>query len=404
MQQLLHPFCLTIAIAGFLVLLWPPRYLLQDRALPALVSVYGLSALSYLVSIAPVWNLLGDATGNPSIGILAAFACVTAEITLQLVVLASWVLPPEKVRGRVRLWLAAGAAVIATLVTLFLMLPASGPSSPQVFTARHIHDGIYQAYLTLYIGAYAIGEGILAVACWRRAGGTGEAWIARGLRVVGPGALLTFGYSAIRLVDVAAAVFGFTPPSTPTESFAWLCADGGSTLILTGFFIPTLAVHMVPRTWAWARAHRNHRCLAPLRHAMHEALPTIALQTDRAASANRPPVWNATWHLYRRAVEIRDGQWTLRHHLDESVRREAETRYTVAGLQGAELSVAVTADQLRGALTAYHRNESPKTPTIYADAGIRDDVRTPDDDVRALLRIATHFGAISEHEDATSWT
>ncbi|MGK4579551.1 MAB_1171c family putative transporter [Kitasatospora sp. HPMI-4] len=404
MQQLLHPVCLTLAIAGFLVLLWPPRYLGQDRALTALVGVYGLCALSFLVSIEPVWRVLGAATGNPSIGILAAFGSVTAQVALQFVVLATWVLPQERARRRARLCLAAGAAVIAVLVTLFLLLPASGPSSPQEFTARNIHNGVYQAYLTVYIGAYTVGQGVLAVVCWRRAGGTHAAWIARGLRVVGVGALMTVGYSTIRLVGVAAAVLGSARAPAPVESFAWVCADGGNMLVLTGFLVPMLAVHTVPRTSAWASAYRNHQRLAPLWQMMHETLPAVALRTQRTAAADRPPAWGATWHLYRRAVEIRDGQWALRHHLDESVRRAAEARYTAAGLQGAELAAAVTADQLRRALTAYLRNEPPRTPTAYADEGIRDEVRTPDDDVRALLRIAAHFEAVPEREDATSWT
>ncbi|MDH6120862.1 hypothetical protein ABH930_004985 [Kitasatospora sp. GAS204A] len=401
MQQFLHPVCLTLAVTGFLILLCPPRHLGRDRALTALVGMYGLSGFSFLVSLDPVWAFLGRTTGNPAIGILASFGIVTALETLELIVLAHWVLPPEKARRTVRLCLAAGAAVIAALATLFLLLPVTGAVSPQAFTAKYIHSGIYQAFLTLYIGAYAIGEGIAAVVCWRRAGGTGEPWIARGLRVVGAGALLTFGYSAVRLVDVATAVFGLPHASAQAENFAWLCADGGTTLQLTGFFIPTLAVHAVPRARAWASAYRNYQRLAPLWHRVHDALPTIALQTSRHASADRPPVWGATWHLYRRTVEIRDGQWALRHHLDASVRHAAETRHTSAGLRGAELAAAVTADQLRGALTAYHRNESPKAPTAYADAGDRDEVRTPDDDVRALLRIAAHFATAAAHEDAT---
>lgn len=404
MQQLLHPICLTLAIAGFLMLLWPPRDLGKDQALTALVGVYGLSALSFLVSLDPVWGFLGRVSGNPAIGILASFGIVTALETLQLVVLANWLLPKEEARRTVRLCLLAGAAVTAGLVTLFLLLPVSGPIAPQAFTAKYIHSGSYQAFLTLYIGAYAVGEGILAVACWRRAVGTGEPWIARGLRIVGAGSLLTFGYIAVRLVDVAAAVFDLTPASPQAENFAWLCADGGSTLVLVGFFIPTLAVHAVPTARAWASAYRDYQRLGPLWHHVHDALPTIALQTSRNGSADRPPLWGTTWHLYRRTVEIRDGQWALRDHLDESVRHAAETRHTTAGLRGAELTAAVTAEQLHAALTAYRRNEPPTAPTAYADAGIRDDVRTPDDDVRALLRIAAHFAAVSAHEDAPTWT
>ncbi|MCX4750489.1 hypothetical protein OG455_34115 [Kitasatospora sp. NBC_01287] len=404
MQQLLHPICLALAVAGFLLLLWPPRRLGRDKALTALVAVYGLSAVSFLVSLDPVWRLLGEATGNPATGILAAFGVVTVLSTLQLVVLAHWVLPGERARGAVRLCLAAGAAVTAALVALFLLLPVSGPVSPQAFTAHYLHDGVYQAFLTLYIGAYAVGEGILAVVCWWRAGGTGEPWIARGLRVVGAGALLTFGYSAVRLVDVAAAVFGLAPASAWWENVAWLCADGGTTLALAGFFIPTLAVHAVPQARAWAGAYRDHQRLGPLWHRLHDALPTIALQTHRKAAADRPPLWGTSWHLYRRAVEIRDGQWALRHHLDESVRRAAEARHTGAGLRGPELAAAVTADQLHAALAAYQRDEPPRAPASYADAGIRDDVRTPDDDIRVLLRIAAHFEAVPAPEESRSWT
>ncbi|WSD33460.1 hypothetical protein OG966_17050 [Streptomyces sp. NBC_01750] len=352
----------------------------------------------------PVWRFLGDITGNPSIGILAAFSCVTAQVTLQPAVLANWVLPPKKARRRVRVCLVAGALVIAALGTLFLLLPASGSSSPQGFTARHIHIGAYQAYLALYIVAYTVGQGALAVGCWRAAGHTGEAWIARGLRVVVAGALLTYGYSVVRLVGVAAAVFGFTPPSAAAERLAWVCADGGNSLVLTGFFIPMLAVHIFPRARAWVRAFRDYRSMAPLWHVMHQALPTIVL-TPPAAAANRVPSWGTTWHLYRRAVEIRDGQWALRHHLEESERNAAEVRHTAAGLTGAELAAAVTADQIRAALAAHGRDESPHTPTEYADASTREDVRTPDDDIRALLRIAAHFDTVSDYEDAaTSWT
>jgi hypothetical protein len=402
-QQLLHPVCLTLAVTGFLLLLWPPRRLLRDRALAALAGVYGLCALSFLVSMEPVWKVLGEATGSPSIGILAAFTTVTAQVTLQTVVLADWVLPAERAARRIRQCLTAGALVVAGLVALYLLLPDTGPSVPQGFTARNIHTGAYQAYLTLYILAYVIGQSVLAVGCWRAAGRAGEAWIARGLRVVGAGAAVTLGYSAVRLYGVAAAVFGLAPPSAAAERSAWVFADGGNTLVLTGFFVPMLAVHVIPGLRAWVRAYRDHRSLAPLWRVLRLTLPGIVLEAPRAGVADRLPVLGAGWHLYRRAVEIRDGQWALRHHLEESVRTAAEARHRAAGLDGAELAAAVTADQLRAALTAHVRGEPPRVPAEYADAGARDDVRTPEDDVRALLRIAAHFAATAPvAEDVTA--
>ncbi|GAA0471210.1 MAB_1171c family putative transporter [Streptomyces sp. NPDC046215] len=406
MQQLLHPVCAALAVAGFLLLLCPPRHLRQDRALAALVGVYGFCALSFLVSLAPVWKTLGDTTGLPAAGILAAFATVVAQVSLQPVALAYWVLPPEKARTWGRACLAAGAVVVAALTALFLQLPSSGPTTtPQGITAAYLHTGVYQAYLALYICAYALGQAVLATGCWVAARRTDQRWVARGLYVVGAGAVLTFGYSAVRLAGVRAAALGADRPPRAAESFAWICADGGNALVLTGFFVPALTVHVVPRARAWARARRDYRALAPLWEAMHRALPTIALQPARHPAADRLRLWNTTWHLYRRTVEIRDGQWALRHHLDEPVREAAGRRHRAAGRTGTELAYAVTADQLHAALAAHARGEPPHTPTAYADAETHEDVRTPEDDVRALLRIAAHFATSrAEQEVTTSWT
>ncbi|MDF3290582.1 MAB_1171c family putative transporter [Streptomyces silvisoli] len=402
MQQFLHPLCLTLAIAGFLLLLWPPRYLRQDLALAALVGVYGFSALSFLVSLEPVWRVLDEVTGRPSTGILVAFSSVVALLALQPVVLAYWALPPDKARNRARLCTGAGAVVILALTLLFFQLTPAGRTTPQGFTANYIHTAAYRTYLTLYVVVYAIGETVLAVGCWQAARRTGQVWIARGLRIVGVGALLTLGYSAVRLADVGAALAHVSPPPAAIENFAWLCADGGTTLTLVGFFVPIMAVHVVPHVRTWARANSDYQSLAPLWEALHHAVPTVALQPARTAVTARVRLWNTSWHLYRRAVEIRDAQCALESHLEESVRDEAERRHRAAGLTGTELTSAVTADQLRAALVAYRSEKSPKAPTEYADAGTREEVCTPQDDVRALLRIAAHFETpFTEQESAT---
>ncbi|EXU64813.1 membrane protein [Streptomyces sp. PRh5] len=405
MQQLLHPIPLTLAVVGFLLLLWPPRHLCQDRALAALVGLYGFCALSFLVSVAPVWTQLGDTTGHPAIGILGAFGTVVAQVSLQPIVVVYWVLPREKARKVARLCLGAGAVVILALTVLFLQLPNFGQTTPQGITAMYIHSGVYRTYLVLYVIAYTVGQTVLAVGCWTAARRTDQAWIARGLRTVGTGAVLTFGFSAVRLAGVGATLFGLSHPAPAAESFAWICADGGNSLVLIGFFIPTLALRVVPHVRVWARAHRDYRSLAPLWEAVHHAVPAIALRSAPTPTAVWLHFWDPTWRLYRRAVEIRDGQWALRNHLEESVRSAAEQRRRVVGLTGAELAYAVTADQLRAVLATHSHNGFAQTSTEYADADIRQEIRTPDDDVRALLRIAAHFNTSpAEQEVTTSWT
>ncbi|HWM36753.1 MAG TPA: DUF6545 domain-containing protein, partial [Streptomyces sp.] len=103
-------------------------------------------------------------------------------------------------------------------------------------------------------------------------------------------------------------------------------------------------------------------------------------------------------------VEIRDGQWAVQRCLEGSVRSASEQRHRAAGLTGADLASAVTADQIRAALTAFGHDETAQSPVEYADAHTREDVRTPDDDVRELLRIAAHFDTTpAEQDTAPSW-
>ncbi|MFJ3169691.1 MAB_1171c family putative transporter [Streptomyces roseus] len=396
MQQLLHPLCLTLAVAGFSLLLRPARRHRRDTALTALAGVYGFCALSFLVSLEPTWIHLGEVTNSHSIALLASFACVIAQISLQPVVLACWILPPDAARRAARTSLLAGAAVIAGLVLLFALLPTTGPTTPQTFTARHLGVGVYQAYLGLYISAYGAGQALLVVGCLRAARRTGEVWVARGLRIVGAGALLTLGYCAIRLTALLAAVRGDARIPAAVEHLAWACADGGTLMVLTGFLVPALGVHLVPGVRGWLRAQQQYRTLGPLWEVMHRSMPAIALQPGRRPTRVNLPVWDVGWQLYRRCVEIRDGQWALAVHLEPAVREASGTRHRGHGLRDGELAAAITADQLHAALAARHGGRRPAVPAAYADSVRHPDLRTPEDDVRELLRIAAHFTAAAQ--------
>ncbi|MCM3882287.1 MAB_1171c family putative transporter [Frankia sp. R82] len=391
MQQLLHPICLALALIGFFALIWPPRMLREDRALAALAGAYALSAVSFVVSLEGVWKLLDAAVGRPSTGILVAFSSVVMLLALHQIVLSYWSLSSRSARRVARCSLAAAAVVVTVLAVLFFQLTPAERSTPQGFTANYDHTGVYQAFLATYIIVYIIGEAAVVLGCWVAARRTGQAWVRRGLYAVGTGAVLTFGYSGVRLLDVSYAVLGHAPPLPAAEDFAWICADGGTALSLAGFLLPTLAVYAIPHLRTWMRAQRDYRALAPLWEAVHRAVPTIALEPVRSQSVALLRVWNITWLLYRRVVEIRDGQWAVHRYLEDSVRHAAERRHHAAGLSGSQLVSAVTADQLAAALAAHGRDEAPRMPTEYADAGDREVTRTPNDDVRALVRIAAHF-------------
>ncbi|MFI0979761.1 MAB_1171c family putative transporter [Streptomyces sp. NPDC021093] len=410
MQQLLHPICLALAIAGLLALVRSPRRLRNDPSRAALAAAFACSMASFVVSLHPVWRVLDAVLGRPSTGVLLAHSAVVTLLVCQLVVLAHWGLSAPRARRVARRSLLTGAVVIAVLATLFFSLtPVS--SSPQNVTAAYAHTPAYQAYMLIYVGAYATGELLLGGACLAVARRDGQPrWVSIGLRVVAVGALLTLGFSIERLAAIIAAMNGgVLPPAA--ESAAWLFADIGTFLNLGGWFVPVLGVQILPWVRAWVRAPRDYQRLEQLWSAMSHALPHLSFHaapeppSDSSALRHRLN-WRLygrrkeilTWHLHRRSVEIRDGQWTLRHHLAPAVRQKSEQRHRAAGLSGRRLAHAVTADQLHAALLAFENGEETPGPTEYADKSVRADVRIPDQDVRALTEIAAHFTVPTQKE------
>ncbi|MYV40979.1 hypothetical protein GT030_19420 [Streptomyces sp. SID1328] len=412
MQQLLHPICLAMALLG-LTLIVATRRLRSDPALAALAGLFAASSLSYIVSLEPVWRILDAVLGRPSTGVLFAFTTVTVMLCCQLIVLAYWGRGPEQARYGAHRLLLAGGTIIAALCALFFSLtPTAAP--PQNITAAYDHTPAYQAFMTLYIVVYAAGETLAARNCMMVARqASNQGWIVSGLRIVAAGSLITLGYSAIRLAGVTAAITHTSLPPA-SESIAWIFADTGGFLNLAGWFVPALGAQLIPMLRTWLTGPRDYRRLEELANALATAFPELALDPAPVRSpTNKAPAYTglnwgritqryavATWHLHRRRIEIRDGQWSLRHYLDATVRNEAERRHRRAGLTGRALMQAVTADQIHAALIAYaHGQESPE-PADYADKAERLSTTTPDQDVRALLGIARHFTAPASTQEA----
>jgi hypothetical protein len=381
----LHPAALAVALCALAVLLPGVRRFRRDPALAALTGVVVLSAVSFAVSTSAVWTRLDRASGTPDISALVAHLCVVGLIVCQQVVLALWG-PPQEARRAAVVPAAAGAAVAVTLAVLFTLLPRAS-SHPVDFTAYYDHSPVYRVYLTVYTIAYTLGGTSVARACWRHARRTDQVWVARGLYMVMAGSVATLGYSGVRIGGVAAVALG--TDLSGWEPTAWLCGDVGTILTLAGWALPTVA-DALAELRTRLREHAHYRRLRPLWSAMHRLIPAIALDPARNAATDRLRLRDIGWHLDRRAVEIRDGQRALRHHLCPAVRQSAETRHQAAGLTGPELAAAVTAEQIRHAISAMSCRQAPHpAPTDYAET--YPVTATPTDEVHALLRIAAHF-------------
>ncbi|RLU79930.1 hypothetical protein CTZ27_35865 [Streptomyces griseocarneus] len=386
MKDLLHPFCLALAGSGFLLLLRDLRASRRDPALTALAFTYLFSALSYAISLTPVWVRLDGWFGVTNIAVPLAQGCVVLVLGLQASVLAHWTMPSAEAARRAR-WLLGGAfAVIVLMSVLFDMLtPVS--QRPTDFTLYYAHDPVFQTYLLLYMCTYTAAEIYLARMCWKYAGETGEPWIGRSLRMIAVGAIMTLGYSSIRLSAILGAELGFSVKHL--EPYAWICGDIGATITQIGYFMPIVATRLSAAYTTWLEP-RQYRALEPLWRAASAAEPSIVLVEPGRNSAN------VSFDLYRRAVEIRDAQIELRPYLAPAARTVAEQQGFPWWRSSRARVAAVTAHQIHAALL--QRHEGPvETPAAYADAVLN--TPTPRKEIRHLVRVARHFTVPATHSE-----
>ncbi|MFF0481885.1 MAB_1171c family putative transporter [Streptomyces sp. NPDC004435] len=378
MKDLLHPLCLVIAGSGFLLLLRDLRAGRRDPALTALAFTYFFSALSYAISLTPVWVRIDGWLGVTNIAVPLAQGCVVLVLGLQASVLAFWTKPATEAARRVR-WLMSGAlTVIVVMAVLFALLtPVS--QRPTDFTLYYAHDPVFQTYLLLYMCTYTAAEIYLARVCWKYARETSDPWIARGLRIIAVGAVITLGYSGIRLLAIFGATYGFSVK--PLEPYAWICGDIGATITQIGYFIPLVA-HKIAASWTARKEPRQYRTLEPLWRAVSAAEPSIVLVEPGSDSTD------VSFHLYRRSVEIRDAQIELRPYLAPEARAAAEQQRFAWWRSRRDRVAAVTAAQIHAALV--QRHEGPvEAPSSYADAAL--DALNPRQELAHLVRVARHF-------------
>lgn len=385
MKDILHPLCLAIAGTGFLILVRDLGKSRRDPALVALAFTYGFSALSYAVSLTWVWVRVDGLLGVPNIVVPIAQGFVILVLALQATVLAHWSKPSEEARRRSRLLLVAALAVIATMAVLFASLtPAT--TRPTDFSLYYAHDPVFQAYVLLYFGTYSVAEIYLAASCWTYARTATNRSIAFSLRLVTVGAVITLGYSGVRIAGIIGAEAGFSV--SHLNDFAWACGDIGATLTQIGYLIPTVA-RRATSARDWATAHIRYRRLGRLWSALDQADPGITLRRPARQGQDVLRGRSAHFPLLRRRVEIRQGQKLMRRYLDPTVRAQAETRRASEGLIGTELVAAVTADQIHAALVRHAAGDPVDTPAEYADAELS--LATTEDELLHLQRVASYF-------------
>ncbi|GAA1945615.1 MAB_1171c family putative transporter [Kitasatospora viridis] len=218
-----------------------------------------------------------------------------------------------RLRRWIRRWLAAALAVPALMA--LCMRGAGLAMRGDALVVHGTGRWLLACYDVLFMGYPVCCLVVLGAVLTRQARLVEAGLLRTGLRLMTAAVGVGVVWSLWTLDDVADVLIRGSQgvgEDTPSNVLGVLCASfavGGATVTVWG---ATRWGARITAPLRWLRARRRYRALGPLWSALHTAVPGIAL----APRPNRrPPLRAAEFALYRRIIEIRDGQLALRPHL-----------------------------------------------------------------------------------------
>ncbi|MBX6766661.1 MAG: hypothetical protein IRY90_05855 [Actinomadura rubrobrunea] len=311
MTTYLHLLCIAVGGAIFPFRLWT---LVRRPDVPnaAFCCYVGLSVLSYIVLLPPVYTEIDHAVGvTNSAGMISAVS-VLGLIAAQQTLLMHWNFPAAAAKRKIRIRVCLFLFLIALFVAAFFLWPPQKQKLAEFYFYYTRHP-LEAPYLAIYLLGCVIGQFDVVRFCRRFARITDRPWIRRGMRITAMGATLILIYCAIRIAEIARSLFG--ADLSRLEPAAWLCGDIGSALALLGWFVPNLGpwLSSIPR---WVKNYRAHSRLYPLWAVLREAVPDVALAPPESRLHDRLKFRNIDFWLHRRVIEIQDAQRILRPEID----------------------------------------------------------------------------------------
>lgn len=374
-------------MVSFIALLYKLPDLRRDRREPgllALCATFAILTLTYTLFIPAVWAWVDRTLGVPNIGGIINQGMVILLTMAQLSVVLRWSDPPEVAwpRIRFRLWLYS-LVLLAMAVLYALALSTSVQDHDYVLAL--VGSPYYQVYLVLYLGAYTLGQADVMRLCWRYAKVAGRPWLRRGLRLAAASSALGLVYSAGRVGDLVAVLFDHT--GQWWEPVVQLAIGLAALLKVIGWTIPGWGPRLSVALGARDR-RRALRELTPLWQALYRSSPDIALLDPISGGMPRP---NLEFRLYRKVIEIRDGQLALRPYLDPAVAEQARAQAEAAGLSGRELAATVEAARLKVALRDQAEGHRPERSAPLAATGERAGLGDLAEELSWLRQVSTAF-------------
>jgi hypothetical protein len=175
--------------------------------------------------------------------------------------------------------------------------------------------------------------------------------LSTGLNLIVVGCLLGLSYVAVKLGAEVLVLTG-TPVSPLVEATVGRVVGAlGAVFVAVGASWPTMA-RLGQASREWVHAYRVHRQLRPLWEELIASGHGAALERPGRKRVDSLRARDVHLRLYRRVIEIRDAQMSLRPFLSSDVRVAAAAEARALSLNGVEAEALVEARQMRAALGA----------------------------------------------------
>ncbi|MFE9371130.1 MAB_1171c family putative transporter [Streptomyces sp. NPDC006711] len=285
----------------------------RDVALWALCVYFLCSGISFLVDLDALRVHISALFGLPNITSLIVQVAVVVLTAAQQVVLVYWSAPPDQAGRRAgRRVLFFGAALCVLVIASLAVSPVASAKTATSTILLSIQDGRYALYMSFYLVICGVGQFEAVRLSLRFTKMANRQWLKVGMRTVTVGAALVLVYCVVRSVQIAGTQLHYD--ASRLDPIQWSCGTVGALLQITGWTIPSWGIHLT-RGAGWLRSYRSYLRLRPLWWALCQASPDIALDPPRSWARDLLPPRDPHYSLYRRVIEIRDGQLMLRTSL-----------------------------------------------------------------------------------------
>ncbi|MEW1636588.1 MAB_1171c family putative transporter [Streptomyces sp. NPDC093801] len=305
--------CAFVGLAAFAYRLPDLLRRRHDVALWALCTYFLCSGISFLVDLDLLRLHISAFFGLPNITSLITQAAVVVLTAAQQVVLVYWSSPPAEARRMARnRVLVFGGALAVLVVSSFAVGPVAHSETATSTILLSIQHGGYALYMSFYLLICAVGQFETVRLSLRFTTMANRQWLKVGMRTVTVGASMILVYCVTRGVQIAGTRLDFD--GSGLDPIQWTAGSVGALLQIAGWTIPSWGIR-ITRARGWARSYRSYRRLRPLWWALYQASPDIALDPPRSWLRDLVPPRDPHYSLYRRVIEIRDGQLILRTSL-----------------------------------------------------------------------------------------